>query len=163
MVFRMNAWLLRAVVLGALVVALRAGLGFAMVYWPTHGALMRILCLVVLVAAIVSWGVLDGRRDRIASGDAERGADLTMMWLKAAVVGGVGSGLVAWVLDFVPGFDLGDNGLLFEVTAGAAFIILLIFVPALIGVGVGRMLAERQNGKGRSTPPSTFSAAGSAI
>lgn len=163
MVFRMNAWLLRAVVLGALVVALRAGLGFAMVDWPTHGALMRLLCLIVLVAVIVAWGVLDGRRDRIASGDAERGADLTMLWLKAAVVGGVGSGLASWILDFVPRFDLGDNGLLFEVTAGAAFIILLIFVPALVGVGIGRMLAERQNGKGRSTPPSLYSAAGSAI
>lgn len=163
MVFRMNAWWLRAVVLGALVVALRAVLGFAMVYWPTHGALMRILCLIVLVAAIVSWGVLDGRNDRAASGDAERGADLTMMWLKAAVAAGIGSGLVTWILDFVPRFDLGDNGLLFEVTAGASFIILLIFVPALIGVGIGRMLVERRNGKKRSTPPSMYSAAGIAI
>ncbi|MGK8523085.1 B-4DMT family transporter [Nocardia asteroides] len=159
----MNAWLLRAVVLGALVVALRAVLGFAMVYWPTHGALMRILCLFVLVAAIVSWGVLDGRRDRIASGDSERGADLTMLWLKAAVVGGVGSGLASWLLDFVPRFELGDNGLLFEVTAGASFIVLLIFVPALIGVGIGRMLVDRRNGKGRSTSPSMYSVAGSAI
>ncbi|WP_039799002.1 B-4DMT family transporter [Nocardia araoensis] len=159
----MTSWLLRAVVLGALVVALRSLLGFAMVYWPTHGAVMRILCLVVLIAAIVSWGVLDGRRDRAASGDPERGADLTMMWLKAAVLGGVGSGLAAWILDFVPRFDLGDNGLLFEVTAGASFIILLIFVPALIGVGIGRMLADRQNNSGRSKPPSLYSAAGSVV
>ncbi|MBF6297395.1 B-4DMT family transporter [Nocardia amamiensis] len=163
MVFRMNSWLLRAVVLGALVVAMRAVLGFAMVYWPTHGALMRILCLIVLLAAIVAWGVLDGRRDRATTPDPERGADLTLLWLKAAVAGGVGSGLVAWVLDWLPRFDLGDNGLLFEVTAGASFIILLIFVPALIGVGIGRMLAERQGGKGRSTPPSMYSAAGSAV
>ncbi|MGQ4597815.1 B-4DMT family transporter [Nocardia sp. R6R-6] len=159
----MSAWCLRAVVLSALVVALRALLGFAMVYWPTHGALMRSGCLLVLVVAIAAWGVLDGRRDRVAGGDAERGADLTMMWLKAAVAGGVGSGLVAWILDFVPHFDLGDNGLLFEVTAGASFIILLIFVPALIGVGIGRMRAERHNGKGRPTPPSLHSAAGSVI
>ncbi|MGQ4615097.1 B-4DMT family transporter [Nocardia sp. R7R-8] len=159
----MTSWLLRAVVLGALVVALRSLLGFAMVYWPTHGAAMRMLCLVVLIAAIVSWGVLDGRRDRAASADPERGADLTMMWLKAAVLGGVGSGLAAWILDFFPRFDLGDNGLLFEVTAGASFIILLIFVPALIGVGIGRMSADRQNGKGRSKPPSLYSAAGSVV
>ncbi|WP_454196776.1 B-4DMT family transporter [Nocardia sp. Marseille-Q1738] len=159
----MNAWVLRAVVLGALVVAMRVALGLAMAYWPTHGALMRILCLIVLVAAIVAWGVLDGRKDRVTSPDPERGADLTLLWLKAAVAGGVGSGLVAWVLDLLPRFDLGDNGLLFEVTAGASFIILLIFVPALIGVGIGRMLAERQGGKGRSAPPSMYSAAGTAV
>ncbi|WP_327118801.1 B-4DMT family transporter [Nocardia sp. NBC_01730] len=148
----MNAWVLRAAVLGAVVVVLRTVLGFGMVNWPTHGALMRILCLIVLVGAIVSWGLLDGRADRSAGSDPDRGSDLTLRWLKAAVAGGVGSGLVAWILDWLPRFDLGDNGLLFELTAGASFIILLIFVPALIGVGIGRILAERRGAK-RSTPP----------
>ncbi|MEU4340732.1 B-4DMT family transporter [Nocardia sp. NPDC023852] len=148
----MNGWVLRAAVLGALVVILRTVLGFAMVNWPTHGAWMRILCLIVLVAAIVSWGLLDGRADRSAGPAPDRGSDLTLLWLKAAVVGGVGSGLVAWILDWLPRFDLGDNGLLFELTAGASFIVLLIFVPALIGVGIGRILAERRGAK-RPTPP----------
>ncbi|MEU7764619.1 B-4DMT family transporter [Nocardia sp. NPDC049190] len=149
----MNGWVLRAVVFGALVVVLRAALGFAMAYWPTHGAWMRILCLIVLVATIVSWGVLDGRADRITGSRPERGSDLTLLWLKAAVAGGVGSGLVAWVLDWIPRFDLGDNGLLFELTASASFIILLIFVPALIGVGIGRMLADRRGSKRRAAAP----------
>ncbi|MFR9750213.1 B-4DMT family transporter [Nocardia sp. 004] len=157
----MIAWVLRSIVLGALVVALRVVLGFAMVYWPTHGAQMRALSLIALLAAVVVWGLFDGRRNRAA--DSGRGPDLTMRWLKVAVAGGVGSGLVAWLLDFLPRFDLGDNGLLFEVTAGASFIILLIFVPASIGIGIGRLLAERKAGKGRSTPPSLLSAAGTAI
>jgi hypothetical protein len=153
MVVGMSGWMLRGVVLGALVVVLRVVLGFAMVYWPTHGAWMRILCLIVLVAAIVLWGMLDGRADRSAGFDQERGSDLTLLWLKAAVVGGVGSGLVAWIVDWLPRFDLGDNGLLFELTAGASFIILLIFVPALIGVGVGRIVAERRSSKRPTLPP----------
>ncbi|QXN95804.1 B-4DMT family transporter [Nocardia iowensis] len=154
MVVRMNAWVLRAVVLGALVVFLRAVLGFAMVNWPTHGVWMRTLGLIVLVAAVLYWGLLDGRKDRAAQPDPERGSDLTLLWLKAAVAGGLGSGLGAWLLDWLPKFDLGDNGILFELTAGSAFIVLLIFVPALIGVGIGRILADRSSNK-RSTPVST--------
>lgn len=143
----MNAWVLRAIVLGALVVVLRAALGFAMVYWPTHGAWMRALALIVLVTAALYWGFLDGRKDRAAQPDPDRGTDLTLLWLKAAVVAGVGSGLAAWLLDWLPKFDLGDNGLLFELTASAAFIVLLIFIFALIGVGIGRALADRAAGK----------------
>ncbi|QIS04853.1 hypothetical protein F5X71_23215 [Nocardia brasiliensis] len=144
MVVRMNAWVLRAIVLGALVVFLRAVLGFAMVYWPTHGVWMRALCLIILVAAIVYWGFSDGRTDRAANPNPDYGTDLTLQWLKAAAAAGLGSGLAAWILDWLPKFDLGDNGLLFELTAGAAFIVLLVFIPALIGVGVGRALADRR-------------------
>lgn len=149
----MNSWVLRAVVLGALAVGLRVVLGFGMVYWPTHGNWMRILCLVALVVAGVLWGLLDGRADRRANPDPERGGeDLTMRWLKAAVVGALGSALASWLLDFVPSIDLGDNGALFEFTAGAAFIVLMIFIPAMVGVAVGRFLAGREQRKAGSSP-----------
>ncbi|PSR69850.1 hypothetical protein C8258_01935 [Nocardia sp. MDA0666] len=150
----MNSWVLRAIVLGALTVVLRTLLGFGMIYSPTNGSWMRILCLIVLVVAGVAWGLIDGRSDRRANPDPERGgADLTMRWLKAGVVGGVGSGLVAWLLDFVPKFDLGDNGLLFELTAGASFIVLMIFIPAMVGVAIGRILVGRDRRKGESSVP----------
>ncbi|QLY34713.1 B-4DMT family transporter [Nocardia huaxiensis] len=139
----MNAWVFRAVVLGALTVGLRTVLGFAMVYWPTSGSWLRILCLIVLLGAVVTWGVLDGRADRKAHPDPEHGTDLTMRWLKAALAGGLGSSLVSWLLDFLPKFDLGDNGLLFEITSAASFIVLLIFVPAVAGVALGRYLVGR--------------------
>lgn len=148
----MNAWLLRAVVLGALTDVLRTVLGFGMVYWPTQGAWMRLLCLVVLIAAGVAWGLADGRSDRRANPDPERGGvDLTMRWLKAAIVGGLGSAVVAWILDYIPKFDLGDNGLGFEITAGAAFILLMIFIPAIVGVAVGRFLVTREQNKSAAT------------
>ncbi|MFE7800266.1 B-4DMT family transporter [Nocardia sp. NPDC057440] len=152
MVLTMIAWVVRATLLGALVVVLRTVLGFAMVYWPTQGGWMRMLALVGLLGVVVFWGVLDGRKDRVAHPDPERGSDLTILWLKAAVAGGLGSGLVAWILDWLPRFDLGDNGLLFELTASASFIILLIFVPALLGVAIGRALAGRRNDH-QSAPP----------
>lgn len=150
----MNAWVLRATVLGVLTVVLRTVLGFGMIYWPTQGAWMRMLCLVVLIAAGVAWGLLDGRSDRRANPDPERGgADLTMRWLEAAVAGGLGSGVLAWLLDFIPKFDLGDNGLGFEITAGAAFIVLVIFVPAMVGVAVGRYLITRESNKAAKQAP----------
>ncbi|GAB2695426.1 B-4DMT family transporter [Nocardia thraciensis] len=156
----MNAWVLRAVALGALTVVLRTVLGFGMIYWPTHGSWMRILCLIVLIAAVVTWGLLDGRRDRRSNPDPERGgADLTMLWLKAGVAGGLGAGVVAWVLDFLPKFDLGDNGLGFELTAGASFIILLIFVPGMAGVALGRFLVGREAKKAEPAPPPTAASA----
>ena len=144
----MTAWVLRATILGALSVGLRILLGFGMVYWPTHGAWMRVLCLIVLIAAVAAWGALDGRPDRRAHPAPEQGGpDLPLRWLKAAVVGGLAAGVAAWALDFLPKFELGDNGLLFEVTAGASFIILLMFVPSVLGAALGRFLVGRKHNK----------------
>ncbi|RMI30635.1 B-4DMT family transporter [Nocardia stercoris] len=140
----MNAWLVRGAGLGALTVALRVVLGFGMIHYPTHGSLMRVSCLIVLVGAVVAWGVLDGLADRRRQPDPDRpGTDLLMRWLRAAVVGGLGSGLVAWLLGFIPALSLGGNPLLFELTAGASFIVLLIFIPGMIGTAVGHKLADR--------------------
>lgn len=160
MVIGMTAWLLRASALGGLAVVLRVLLGFAMGYIPTYGLWLRLLCLVVLIGAAVAWGLADGRADRRAEPDPERGTDLTIRWLQAAVAGGIGSGLLSWALDFLPGIDLGEGGLLFEATAAAAFIVLLIFVPALIGVAIGRRLASREND--RSADAGSLRPAGSA-
>ena len=145
MVIGMTAWLLRALALGGLAVVLRVLLGFAMGYIPTHGVWLRLLCLVVLIGAAVAWGLRDGRADRHQHPNPEHGTDLTIRWLQTAVVAGVGCALVSWLLDFLPKFDLGDGGLLFEATAASAFIVLLLFVPGLIGVAVGRRLGTRDN------------------
>ncbi|MFF0544287.1 B-4DMT family transporter [Nocardia thailandica] len=143
----MSAWMLRAVGLGAVVVALRLLLGFAMVYWPTWGTAMRVLCLVIIVAATVWWAVRDAR--------ADPGADLLVRWLQVAVAAGLGSGLVCWLLDFVPGIDLGDSGALFELTAGASFIVLLIFLPALAGAAFGRRRPGRDKPSAPTAEPSS--------
>lgn len=140
----MTAWVLRATVLGALVVGLRLLLGFAMAFWPTYGTIWRVACLVVIVGVVVAWGMRDGR-----SGTT---ADLTVRWLAAGAVAGLASGAVCLVLDQVPGIELGDSGALFELTSAASFILLLIFLPGLAGVALGRRRARRTP---ESTAPAT--------
>ncbi|MFJ2836379.1 MULTISPECIES: B-4DMT family transporter [Nocardia] len=131
----MTAWVLRATVLGALVVGLRLLLGFAMAFWPTYGMIWRVACLVVIVGVVVVWGMRDGR-----SGTTD---DLTVRWLAAGAVAGLASGAVCLILDQVPGVELGDSGALFELTSAASFIMLLIFLPGLAGVAFGRRRARR--------------------
>ncbi|MFC4126897.1 B-4DMT family transporter [Nocardia rhizosphaerae] len=131
----MTAWVLRATVFGALVVGLRLLLGFAMATAPTYGIVWRTACLVLIVGAAAAWGLRDGR--------AADGTDLTVRWMSAGAVAGIGSGAVCWLLDQVPGIALGDSGALFELTSAAAFILLLIFLPALAGIGYGRFRARK--------------------
>lgn len=130
----MSAWVLRAIGLGALVVALRVLLGFAMATLPTYGLLWRVACLVVLVGTAVVWGLRDRR-----SG----GTDLTVRWLAAGFGAGLSSSAVCWALDQLPRVELGDSGALFELTSAASFIMLLIFLPAMVGVAVAGVRARR--------------------
>lgn len=145
----MNGWLVRGIGFALVVVIVRAVLGFAISTWPLHGSLLRILALVFVILVSVLVGFLDGRRDRLKYPDPERGTDLTILYLKAAVLGGLVAGALAWIIDQVPTFDLGDNALFFEMTSGAAFVVLLIFLPGMLGVTIGRWLAGRKNGTPR--------------
>lgn len=163
----MNAWLVRGLALAVLNVAVRALLGFGIGEWPTHGTPMRLLSLLVVIVAALVWGLLDARRDRAAHpGGSDQGTDLTMLWLKAGVLAGLAGGVIAWIVDKFPSFDLGDNPLFFELTAGAAFFILLTFIPAMAGVGIGHLLANRAEKKEpvrqreRSPEPVAVGAAG---
>ncbi len=132
----MTAWVLRATVLGALVVALRVVLGLVMASWPTGGTFWRAVCLLAIIAVVVTWGVRDGRS----------GTDgLTVRWLAAGFGAGLASSAVCWVLDQVPGIELGDAGLLYEVTSAASFILLLVFLPAMVGVAFGHSRARRSS------------------
>jgi hypothetical protein len=141
----MNAWILRALGLGGLVVVVRLLLGYAMLAWPTHSGWLRLLMFVVVLAAGLAWGFTDGRADRERFSDPEQGADLTMLWLKAAVVAGLGSGLVCWLLALIPSVEMGGNSIGFELTSGAAFIVLVVFLPALLGVALGRYVVNRRS------------------
>ncbi|WP_107657348.1 B-4DMT family transporter [Nocardia suismassiliense] len=140
----MKTWVLRAAAIGALILILRAALGFATVHWPTQAYLVPPVCLFLLLTTIGWWGTADGRADRPTQLDLETGSDLTIPWLKTAAAAGFGSGLVAWILDRMPGLYLGDYGIVEELTGNAAFLTLLILTPALLGVAVGRMLAGRR-------------------
>lgn len=126
-------------------VVTRVVLGIAVTQWPLHGSILRWLALALVVLAALLWGALDGIRDARSAADEESGADLTMMWLKAAAVAGLLAGAVSWLIGVITGIALGDNTLFFELTSGAAFTILLVFLPAMLAVSIGRFLVRRKS------------------
>jgi hypothetical protein len=149
----MNAWVVRGLVLAVVNVAVRALLGFGIGQWPLQGTPMRLLSLLVVILAAAAWGYVDAKRDRAEYPGDDDGADLTMLWLKAAILGGLAGGALAWLVDMLPSFDLGDNPLFFELSAGAAWTILLIFVPAMTGIGIGHFFARRAEDKAEASAP----------
>ncbi|MFE3291418.1 B-4DMT family transporter [Rhodococcus sp. NPDC059234] len=140
----MNSWLLRGLGMALVHVVTRVLLGVAVTEWPLHGSTLRWLGVAVVILAALIWAGLDGIRDaRAHPGEEEQGADLTMRWLKAAVVAGLLAGAVSWLVGSVSDIALGENSLFFELTSGAAFTILLVFVPAMAAVAAGRFIVRR--------------------
>ncbi|WP_169922308.1 B-4DMT family transporter [Rhodococcus maanshanensis] len=140
----MNSWLLRGLGMASVHVVTRVVLGLAVTQWPLHGSSLRWVSLAFVVLVALLWGGLDGIRDARTAVDEESGADLTMMWLKAAALAGVLAGAVTWLIGTISGIAVGDNTLFFELTSGAAFTILLVFLPAMLAVAVGRFLVRRK-------------------
>ena len=135
--------ILRGVPLAVVNVVARILLGLAIAQWPLSGSSLRWVALAGVVLAAAVWGFVDARRDRRSGANA----DLLILWLKAGLFGGVLAGALAWLVDLLPVFDLGDNSLLFELTSGAAWPALLIFVPAMAGVGVAHRIENRRERK----------------
>lgn len=146
----MNSWLVRGLALALAHVVIRTVLGFLIAQWPLHGTMLRWSLLTVVVLIAVAWGFVDGRTDRQQNPDPDDGEDLTMVWLKAALVGGLVAGVFSWAIGKLPNFDLGGQDLIFELTSGAAWTVLLIFVSAMIGIGIARFLTSRQQAKQES-------------
>lgn len=140
----MTGWAVRGIGTGLVNVVVRLVLGAAVAQWPTNGSALRWVAFAVVILVVIVWAGFDGIRDRRANPDPDRGQDLTMMWLAAAAVGGLLAGLLAWIIDFFVDFSLGQNGLLFELTSGAAFTILTIFISSAFAVFVGRQLVGRE-------------------
>lgn len=138
----MNAWVVRGLGMALIHVVLRSLLGIAITQWPLQGSAFRMISLVLVIIAALLWGWFDAARDRKKNPDPEHGADLTMRWLKASVLGGLLAGFGTWLADFF--VNATDNPLFFELTSGAAFTVLLIFVPATLAVMVARMLQNRK-------------------
>lgn len=140
----MTGWVVRGIGMGLINVGVRILLGVAVTQWPLHGSQLRWLGMAAVLLAVIVWAGVDGIRDRRANPDPEYGTDLTMVWLKAAVLGGLGAGLATWLVQLLVDFSLGQNSLFFELTSGAAFTILVIFIPATVAVFLGRLLAGRE-------------------
>ena len=140
----MTGWVVRGIGMCLVNVGVRILLGAAVTQWPLHGSQMRWLGLATVLLVVIVWAALDGIRDRRANPDPDDSADLAMVWLKAAVFAGLTAGAITWFLQLIVDFSLGQNTLVFELTSGAAFTILLVFIPATAAVFFGRMLANRE-------------------
>lgn len=163
----MNAWVVRGLGMALIHIVLRTILGIAITQWPLHGSSVRMVALVLVVIAALVWGWFDAARDRKKNPDPDTGADLTMLWLKASILGGLVAGLGSWIVNFVPDFNVTQNSLFFELTSGAAFTVLLIFVPTMLAVGVNKLLRGRkdsdQDGEGSEQRTAAAAAAPAAV
>ncbi|AQA05708.1 hypothetical protein BVC93_28810 [Mycobacterium sp. MS1601] len=139
----MAKWLLRGLVFAALMVVVRLFQGALINQFETKALLISVVLLVVFVAVVLIWGLLDGRGDAKASPDPDRRGDFAMTWLLAGLVAGLLSGAVSWFISVIyPALYAG--GLVSELTTFAAFTALLVFVPAILAVAVGRWLVDRK-------------------
>ena len=138
----MTHWMLRGLVFGGAMVVVRLFQGSLINVWQTHAALISIGLLLLFLAGVVVWGVLDGRADAAANPDPDRRSDLAMTWLLAGLVAGVVSGAVTWLIGvFYKALYVG--GLINELTVFAAFTALLVFLGAISGVSLGRFQIDR--------------------
>lgn len=139
----MTGWVVRGIGMSLVNIGVRILLGMAVTQWPLNGSQLRWLGIAAVLLIVIVWAGLDGIRDRRSNPDPDDSSDLTMVWLKAAVFAGLVAGLVSWLLQLIVDFSMGYNTLVFELTSGAAFTILLIFIPATAAVFLGRLLSNR--------------------
>jgi hypothetical protein len=138
----MNKWMVRGLVFAVLMIVLRLIQGAIVNNWPTMSGLGSLLLLLLYASGVGVWGGIDGRADAKRNPDPDRRDDLAMVWLLAGIVAGVLSGAVAWLISlFYSGLYTG--GPINELTTFAAFVALLVFLPAILSVSIGRWLEDR--------------------
>lgn len=139
----MTTWLPRGLLFAIGMVLLRLVQGTLINASPTNaGSISLALCTVFGVAAFIG-GLFDGMADARANPDPDRRRDLAMRWLLAGLVAGVISGLVTWIISLFYKAVYVD-GLGPELIVFPAFTCLLMFIPAMIAVALGRWLVDRR-------------------
>lgn len=138
----MTNWMLRGLVFSGAMVVVRLFQGTLIDVWQTQAGLISIVLLILFLAGVIVWGVMDGRADAAANPDPDRRSDLAMTWLLAGLVAGVLSGAVTWLIGvFYKSLYIG--GLINELTVFAAFTALLVFLGGISGATIGRFLIDR--------------------
>lgn len=134
--------MLRGLVFAAVMVVIRLIQGAVINAWATQAGLVSLVLVLGFVIIVAVWGVIDGRADATASPDPDRRQDLAMVWLLAGLLAGVLSGAVSSAISqFYDGLYTG--GVIAELTTFAAFTALVVFLPGIIGVALGRWRVDR--------------------
>ncbi|WP_264053015.1 B-4DMT family transporter [Mycolicibacterium crocinum] len=139
----MTTWLLRGLAFAAGMVIVRIVQGTLINIYETKAGLISIVLVVLFGIASFLWGLIDGRADANAQPDPDRRRDLAMTWLLAGLVAGILSGLVTWIISLFYK-NVYAEGLISEITTFAAFTALMVFVPAIAAVALGRFLVDRK-------------------
>ncbi len=143
----MNDWKLRGLVFAGVMVVVRLIQGALINTFQAQAGVISFALVAVYIIGPLVWGLRDGRADAQANPDPDRRRDLAMTWLLAGVVAGILSGTVCWLLGLIYS-GLYTGGLGNELTTFASFTALLVFIPASIGVTVGRLRVDRGAGAG---------------
>jgi hypothetical protein len=138
----MSKWLTRGVALAALMVVVRLVQSTLIDQFPTKAGLISVILLTVFALIVLIWGYIDGRADARANVDPDRRQDLAMTWLGAGLLAGWLSGVATWLISLLYP-PLYNGGLMNEITTFASFTALLVFLPAVVGVALGRWLTDR--------------------
>ncbi|TCP46267.1 hypothetical protein EV191_11464 [Tamaricihabitans halophyticus] len=124
----MSAWIPRALTLAIVHAAVQVALAAVEAHMPTDLNLVRPIVVALLVGVAALWGALDGW---------SRLVDRGRTWFIAALVAGPVSGVLAVIGRATMVDQTGVSELGPALTGGAAFIALLIMVPAGLGLVVG--------------------------
>jgi MFS family permease len=138
----MGKWFTRGLALAALMVVVRLVQSTLINQFETKAGLISISLLVVFGIVVLLWGWIDGRTDARANIDPDRREDLAMTWMLAGLFAGLLSGVVTWLISLAYA-PLYNGGLMNEITTFAAFTALLVFLPGVLGVALGRWLVDR--------------------
>jgi hypothetical protein len=134
----MRAWLIRGLVLAVVHAAVQTGEAWVRAGDPEAVGWLRPTALAVLVAVAVVWAGIDGWLGRERHG---------MVWFKAALVAGPVGGVLGVLGQGLLVDDTGAEALPVAITGGAAFIALLVLVPAGIGLFVGHLARPAASGR----------------
>ncbi|MGO1048749.1 B-4DMT family transporter [Crossiella sp. CA198] len=124
----MRSWVWRGLVLAVLHAAAQTAVAAIRVHNPPATTLTQTLTLGFLVALVLAWGTVDGRRRPACA----------MTWFYTGLLAGPIAGLLGVLAQSALVDATGLESLGTAMTGGAAFTALLIAGPALLGTLLGR-------------------------
>jgi hypothetical protein len=139
----MSKWLLRGLVMAVLMLVCR------MVHWSLvlqaggRTVALNIAAMLIFGLIALAWGLIDGLADARANPDPDLREDLAMRWIWAGMIAGVVSGVLVSIVAAFFWKQLYTARLFDELTTTAAFVLMGVFLNAIIGVSIGRWLVDR--------------------